>query len=367
MAGGVNAWLAHVQVVRLFLITNIFVCVTAVQQSGAISEQLASGNVNLRCSRAALDAVQRHWKWLLTQTTNAEKVALYRAVSDHIFKHNPEVQIPVEYTGSLTKPVELTAYEMFSMVGVHMDAMRSIDKFTAVVHHLIYQEPVMFETLARSAQMVNSAFRKVIGDAIVDPHELTNWDICLEDMLMTLQQTYYRFRFRASCDVAVTSRLDLAHDSPLVHGRINFTQPAHGGRTTIDIELEGFQPDSYLPNEHDMHIYEAGAVADKCIGNVMTSHFNTQQQQQRTVMDDEGHVAYLGNIAVHKDGRATHTKTYENITLFGPSNIIGKALVIYRTRDDNQRTSELGEAKTSQSARGRRPIGCCNIYQTYYD
>jgi Cu-Zn family superoxide dismutase len=302
----------------------------------------------------------------MTQTTIAEKVALYRAVSANIRKHNPEAKLVAEYTGSRTKPVELTAYEMFSLTGIWMDALRSVDKYTAAIHHVIYQEPVEFNIVARNTQMIGSAIKKVIGDAMIDPHELTNWEMCMDDISLAMLQICDRFRFRASCDIAVTSRLDLAHDKPIVHGRINFTQPAHGGRTTIDIELEGFQPDSYLPNEHEMHIYEAGAVADKCIGNVMMSHFSTQQQQ-RTVMDDEGHVADLGNIEVHTHGLAIHTKTNEQIALFGPNNIIGKALVIYRKGDDNQRTSGIGETKTSQTTSRRRPIGCCNIYQTYYD
>jgi Cu-Zn family superoxide dismutase len=303
----------------------------------------------------------------MTQTTNEQKVALYRSVSAAVVKHDPEVKMVNEYADNPTKPIELTAYETFSATGLFLDALRSVDKYTAAIHHVIYQEPVKFNIVAQNTKMINSAIKKVIGDAMIDPHELTNWEMCVDDISLATQQIYDRFRFRASCDIAVTSRLVLAHDKPLVHGRINFTQPAHGGRTTIDIELEGFQPDSYLPNEHDMHIYEAGAVADKCIGNVMTSHFNTQQQQQRTVMDDEGHVADLGNIEVHTHGRAIHTKTNEQIALFGPNNIIGKALVIYRKGDDNQRTSGIGETKTSQTTSRRRPIGCCNIYQTYYD
>jgi Cu-Zn family superoxide dismutase len=185
--------------------------------------------------------------------------------------------------------------------------------------------------------------------------EKISWQDCLEDINNFSIQIVERFRIQAKCDVTVSSG-DPAYP---IQGAVNFSQPLADSRTTVNIDLSGFQS-ANLGRKHGIHIHEGGTIDERCMK--AGSHFNPRAKQHGAPKDDNRHVGDLGNIEVNKDGRVLQTMVDEQIALFGPNNIIGRTLVIHALEDDLGQGG-FEDSKTTGHAGGR--IGCCVIYQTY--
>jgi Cu-Zn family superoxide dismutase len=327
--------------------------------SQTVIEQSAGTRLNefsLRCSATELDKVQRRWKWLMAETQTAQKVQLYRAVREFIDKRQPNVKIFAD-VNPIPEPVELTAYRMFSILGASIDSLRTKEKLISSMHYELLMRPERVLTARNAGSLhVVDAFINVVGPAILEPEELTSWEQCLTDMKVSWKFICESLRLHASCDVTTTSG---DPDYP-IHGTINFMQQVIKGRTTINIELDGFPPGNST-KKYGMHIHAGGTTEDRC--KSAGSHFNPHSEDHGTPSDENKHVGDLGNIEVHRDGRVTHTKIDDGISLYGPNSIIGKTLVIHAMEDDLGRGGNNDVSKTTGPAGGR--TACCVIYQIY--
>jgi Cu-Zn family superoxide dismutase len=109
----------------------------------------------------------------------------------------------------------------------------------------------------------------------------------------------------------------------------------------INVELTGLKP-----GMHGFHVHEHGDCGGLNAGSA-GGHLNPHGSKHGdpTDADDRHHTGDLGNVRAEPDGTVKQWLRTENLTLQGPTGILGKALVVHAREDDlkSQPAGESGE------------------------
>ena len=115
--------------------------------------------------------------------------------------------------------------------------------------------------------------------------------------------------------------------NPVV-GNVSFTALEHGVR--VAGEIRGLAPGS----EHGFHIHEKGDCGDN--GNASGGHFNPAGGTHGKYAAPGSHAGELPSLVADGKGIARFSVDDHSISLDAglPNNVIGRALVVHRDRDD---------------------------------
>jgi len=115
--------------------------------------------------------------------------------------------------------------------------------------------------------------------------------------------------------------------NPVV-GNVTFTALEHGVR--VAGEVRGLTPGT----EHGFHIHEKGDCGDN--GNASGGHFNPAGGTHGKFGAAGSHAGELPSLVADSKGMARFSVDDHSISLDAsmPSNVIGRALVVHRDRDD---------------------------------
>ena len=111
-------------------------------------------------------------------------------------------------------------------------------------------------------------------------------------------------------------------------GKVTFTALDHGVR--VKGEVRGFAPGT----EHGFHIHEKGDCADN--GNASGGHFNPAGGTHGKFAAPGSHAGELPSLVADAAGVARFSVDVHNISMTegAANNVIGRALVVHRDRDD---------------------------------
>lgn len=111
-------------------------------------------------------------------------------------------------------------------------------------------------------------------------------------------------------------------------GKVSFTALDHGVR--VKGEVRGFAPGT----EHGFHIHEKGDCGDN--GNASGGHFNPTGGTHGKFAAPGSHAGELPSLVADANGVARFSVDVHNISMTDgtANNIIGRALVVHRDRDD---------------------------------
>lgn len=109
---------------------------------------------------------------------------------------------------------------------------------------------------------------------------------------------------------------------------------------------------------HGFHIHEFGDNTNGCIS--AGAHFNPENKEHGAPSDVERHVGDLGNVIASHNGVAKVCITDNQISLFGPHNIVGRSVVVHADPDDlGKGGHEL--SKTTGNAGARLACGVVGL------
>jgi Cu-Zn family superoxide dismutase len=111
-------------------------------------------------------------------------------------------------------------------------------------------------------------------------------------------------------------------------GRVTFTALDHGVR--VAGEVRGFAPGT----EHGFHIHEKGDCGDN--GNAAGGHFNPAGGTHGKFAAPGSHAGELPSLVADASGTARFSVDVHTISLTdgAANNVVGRALVVHRDRDD---------------------------------
>ena len=111
-------------------------------------------------------------------------------------------------------------------------------------------------------------------------------------------------------------------------GRVTFTALDHGVR--VAGEVRGFAPGT----EHGFHIHEEGDCGDN--GNASGGHFNPAGGTHGKFGAPGSHAGELPSLVADASGTARFSVDVHSISLTdgAANNVVGRALVVHRDRDD---------------------------------
>lgn len=110
-------------------------------------------------------------------------------------------------------------------------------------------------------------------------------------------------------------------------GMIHFTE--EDGKMKIETFVDGLKP-----GPHGFHIHETGDCSAKDFSSA-GGHFNPTSAQHGSAQGHKRHAGDLGNLVANNKLKAYTTIEVEGITLqSGDNNIIGKAIIIHKDKDD---------------------------------
>ncbi|OCT99396.1 extracellular superoxide dismutase [Cu-Zn] [Xenopus laevis] len=150
----------------------------------------------------------------------------------------------------------------------------------------------------------------------------------------------------ATCSVSPSSKLESSEIK--VTGRVLFKQVFPTGKLEAIFDLEGF-PTDVNQSARAIHIHKYGDLTDGC--DSADGHYNPHS------VDHPHHPGDFGNFLV-RDGKIQKFLSNLDPTLFGPSSVIGRSVVVHKQADDlgkgnNQASLDNGNA-------GKR-LACCII------
>lgn len=142
-----------------------------------------------------------------------------------------------------------------------------------------------------------------------------------------------------------------------VNGVVTLTQTKDG--LLIEAEVTGLKPDS----KHGFHIHQWGNITDTESGKAAGEHYNPDNlphslpgeghaHGDTIVHMTGGHAGALGNLETDSEGKATFSKTFENITLTGDNPVLGRSFVVHIDEDDGKGESGNAGARVSQGVIG---------------
>jgi len=140
-----------------------------------------------------------------------------------------------------------------------------------------------------------------------------------------------------------------------VKGAVVLEQNSEGGPTKLTGEIHGL-----APGLHGFHVHEFGDLSQGC--QSAGEHFNPFNMAHGGPSDEIRHVGDLGNVLADGHGVA-HINIIDNqVSLVGPTSVIGRALVVHTGDDDLGKGGHL-DSKTTGHAGGRDACGIIGIAQ----
>ncbi|XP_015177860.1 PREDICTED: superoxide dismutase [Cu-Zn], chloroplastic-like [Polistes dominula] len=112
-----------------------------------------------------------------------------------------------------------------------------------------------------------------------------------------------------------------------VMGDIMITQSVPNGPVKLTGKVTGL-----TPGLHGFHVHEKGDLKEGCKST--GPHFNPENNTHGAPGDTIRHVGDLGNIKANDAGEAVIDITDNIISLSGPNNILGRAIVVHSQEDD---------------------------------
>ncbi|WVZ00394.1 hypothetical protein V8G54_026463 [Vigna mungo] len=128
----------------------------------------------------------------------------------------------------------------------------------------------------------------------------------------------------------------LLKGSSSVQGIVKLIQQDNGP-TTVTVRVSGL-----VPGPHGFHLHEYGDLTNGCLStgilkalvSIFGPHFNPKKFTHGAPEDKIRHAGDLGNIVANADGVAEATIVDNQIPLFGPNSVVGRALVVHELEDD---------------------------------
>ncbi|CAL9057984.1 unnamed protein product, partial [Musa banksii] len=111
-----------------------------------------------------------------------------------------------------------------------------------------------------------------------------------------------------------------------VEGVVTLVQEDNGP-TTVKVRVTGL-----TPGLHGFHLHEFGDTTNGCIST--GAHFNPKKMTHGAPKDEIRHAGDLGNIVANADGVAEATIVDNQIPLYGPNSVVGRAFVVHELEDD---------------------------------
>ncbi|KAL3098750.1 hypothetical protein niasHT_024504 [Heterodera trifolii] len=140
-------------------------------------------------------------------------------------------------------------------------------------------------------------------------------------------------------------------EDPNVKGKINFIQEKDDSPVTIQGEITGLSP-----GKHGFHVHAFGDLSSGCMS--AGPHFNPTNKTHGGPEDETRHVGDLGNVLAGQDGVAKLNFTDKMISLVGPHNIIGRALVVHKLEDDLGRGEGLKKVESMETGNAGPRLAC---------
>ena len=148
-------------------------------------------------------------------------------------------------------------------------------------------------------------------------------------------------------------------DASSIHGTIHFAQMIGVDQMKVTGELRGLPVDRKLA----IHVHEFG---DLTAGPTSTgARFNPDGRVASPSNDPTVHRIHAAPLHINPDGHAKIDCIDPSLTLFGPSSIIGRSVVLTDEKDEEQhhRRIETDETKASNASTANRlaagVIGIC--------
>ncbi|MFT5291213.1 MAG: Cu-Zn family superoxide dismutase [Planctomycetota bacterium] len=121
-----------------------------------------------------------------------------------------------------------------------------------------------------------------------------------------------------------------------VHGVIHFTTDA--GTVLVEGKIEGLEPGS----SHGFHIHQFGDMTDSS-GKSLGGHYNPGSHDHALPESEMRHAGDLGNLVAGEDGAASFSASFDNFSLGGTNDVIGRGMVVHAAPDDGgQPTGNAG-------------------------
>jgi len=130
-----------------------------------------------------------------------------------------------------------------------------------------------------------------------------------------------------------------------VKGTVTFTKTSHG--VHVQGEISGL-----TPGEHGFHVHEFGVWNED--GMASGGHFNPTKAPHASHSSEKRHVGDMGNIKADENGVAMVDLEDDQMTLEGPTSILGRGLVVHAKADD-LKTQPSGDAG------GRLAVGIIGV------
>ncbi|CAF0964590.1 unnamed protein product [Rotaria sordida] len=143
-----------------------------------------------------------------------------------------------------------------------------------------------------------------------------------------------------------------------IQGVIHFAQMIGMNQMKITGEIQGLPID----RKYSIHVHEFGDLTN---GPVSTGNrFNPEKQVSNTSKDQTSYVGdEFGNLQVNQEGLAKIDVIDKRLTIFGPSSIIGRSVVVIDEKEEELTRVETEENKGSTTAGTNRlaagVIGIC--------
>lgn len=157
---------------------------------------------------------------------------------------------------------------------------------------------------------------------------------------------------KAICVLNSTTHTELKN----VSGTITFTQTKDG--LLVVAEVTGLTPNG----KHGFHVHQWGDLS-KPDGTGTGGHYNPggadhglpgegHEHGDATVHMTGGHAGDFGNLEADETGKATFSKTFENISLTGNNAVLGRGIIVHLKEDDGKGDTGNAGARVAQGVIG---------------